>query len=138
MHASEIVRWLAGLVVVGFAAFLIGLAALIIVRPAVAERFIRRFASSAVTHYAEQALRLLVGAALVAFADSMRATPVFKLFGWAMVASTLALLVLPWRWHQQYGTWAIPLVIRRFWVFAAGAFALGAFVLWGASRAIAS
>lgn len=72
MRSVEIVNWLSGIVVVGFCLFLIGLAVVIATMPALAERFLRSFASSAHAHYTEQGLRLLVGAAVVNLANSMR------------------------------------------------------------------
>ena len=54
-----------------------------------AERFLRAFASSARSHYTEQGLRLLVGAALVNSASAMRYPGLFTLFGWLIVRSAL-------------------------------------------------
>jgi hypothetical protein len=127
---------LSGMLVVAFGVFLVGLAALIAIRPRLAERFIRSFASSARAHYAEQALRLIAGGALVMFAPSMWYPGVFRLFGWLIVVTAVALLLLPWRWHYEYGKWAIPLVIRHMKLFALGAVALGLLVFYGVSRVV--
>jgi hypothetical protein len=127
---------LSGMLVVAFGVFLVGLAALIAIRPRLAERFIRSFASSARAHYAEQALRLIAGGALVMFAPSMWYPDVFRLFGWLIVVTAVALLLLPWRWHYEYGKWAIPLVIRHMKLFALGAVALGLLVFYGVSRVV--
>ena len=64
------------MIVVAFGVFLIGLAGLIAIKPRLAERFLRSFASSARAHYTEQALRLIAGGALVSFAPSMLPEPV--------------------------------------------------------------
>jgi hypothetical protein len=136
MRFAEIVSLLSGLVVVGFSMFLIGLAAVIASKPPLAERFLRSFASSARAHYTEQGLRLLAGAAIVTFANSMWYPRLFELFGWLVVVTAIGLILMPWRWHQKFGTWAIPLVIRHMWLFALGAFALGSFILCCASRAV--
>jgi hypothetical protein len=125
-----------GVVVVGFCLFLIGLAGVIAARPALAERFLRSFASSARAHYTEQGLRLLVGAAIVNFASSMWYPELFKLFGWLIVVTAVGLLLMPWQWHHKLGTWMMPLVIRHMRLFALGATALGAFILYGVSRAV--
>jgi hypothetical protein len=53
----------AAVVVVGFGLLLIVLTGVAFARPALAESFLMRFASSARTHYVEQIFRLLVGAA---------------------------------------------------------------------------
>jgi hypothetical protein len=125
-------------VVVGFCLFLIGLAVVIAAKPSLAERFLRSFASSARAHYTEQGLRLLVGAAIVNFASSMWYPELFKLFGWLIVVTAVALLLTPWQWHHKFGMRVMPLVIRHLGLFALGASALAAFILYGVSRAVTS
>ena len=78
---------LSGVVVVAFGVFLTGLAVLIAIKSQLAERFLRSFASSARAHYAEQALRLIAGGAMVIFAPSMWYPDLFKLFGWLIVVT---------------------------------------------------
>lgn len=136
MRSVEFMSLVSGLVVVSFSFFLIGLAAVIATRPALAERFLRSFASSARTHYTEQVLRLLVGAALVNVARVMWYSNVFKLFGWLVVVTAVGLLLTPWQWHHKFGKWAIPLVIRHLRLFAIGAFTLGTLILFGMSRVV--
>ena len=138
MRSVEIVSVLSGIVVVGFCLFLIGLAVVIVTKPSLAERFLRSFASSARAHYSEQGLRLLVGAAIVNFASSMWYPELFKLFGWLIVVTTVGLLLVPWRWHQKFGMQVMPLVFRHMRLFALGASALGAFVLYSVSRGASS
>jgi len=138
MRSVEIVSVFSGIVVVGFCLFLIGLAVVIATKPSLAERFLRSFASSARAHYTEQGLRLLVGAAIVNFASSMWYPELFKLFGWLIVVTAVGLLLVPWRWHHKFGMWVMPLVIRHMRLFALGASALGAFVLYGVSRGTSS
>lgn len=130
--------WIPGLVVTGFGLFLIGLALMMALEPALAERFLRSFASSARAHYTEQGVRLLVGAAMVAFADSMWYPERFRLFGWIILATTVGLLLIPWQWHHRFASRAMPPVYQHMRLFALGAFALGAFVLYGVSRAVLS
>ena len=50
---------------------------------------------------------------MVIFAPSMWYPDLFRLFGWLIVVTAVALLLLPWRWHYEFGKWAIPLVIRH-------------------------
>ena len=134
MRSVEIVRSLSGIVVVGFCLFLTGLAVVSATKPALAERFLRSFASSARAHYTEQGLRLLVGVALVIFASSMWYPELFRLFGWLIVVTTAGLLLIPWRWHQKFATRVMPPVFGHLTLFALGAFALGGFILYAASR----
>jgi hypothetical protein len=129
-------RILSGMLVVSFGVFLTGLAALIATKPRLAERFLRSFASSARAHYVEQTLRLIAGGALVIFAPSMWYSHLFSLLGWLIVATAAALLLLPWRWHHEFGKWAMPSVIGHMKLFAFGAFALGILVFYGVSRVV--
>jgi len=131
-----IIEVLSGTLVVAFGFFLIGLAVLIATNPQLAERFLRGFARSARAHYTEQALRLVAGGAMVTFASSMWHPDLFKLFGSLIVVTSLALLLLPWRWHYEMGKRTIPLVIRYMKLFALGAFALGVLVFYGVSRVV--
>jgi len=135
---AQLVSALSGIVLVGFCACLFGLAAVVGLRPSLAEQFLRSFASSGRAHYTEQGLRLLVGTAMVNFAGLMWYPELFALFGWLIVVTSIALLLVPWRWHQRLGTWVIPLTIRYMRLYALGAVALAAFVLYGLSRAVFS
>ncbi len=131
-------RLLSGIVVVGFGLYLIGLAVVIALKPLLAERFIKSFASSARAHYTEQVSRLTVGAAIVIFAPSMWYPDLFEGFGWLIIITTVGLLLIPWQWHNKFGRLAIPLAIRHLQLYALGASALGAFILYAVSRAALS
>ncbi|MEQ8762964.1 MAG: hypothetical protein RL885_03485 [Planctomycetota bacterium] len=121
---------LSGTVVVLFGVALILLGALIVFRPKLATRFLKGFASSPATHYGEQAVRLIVGAALIHYSPEMRASDAFHVLGWLLAGTAAALLLVPWRWHHQFAQQAIPLVLRFSWLYAAGSAALGAAILY--------
>jgi hypothetical protein len=127
---------LSGTLVAVFGVLLTALAVLIAIKPQLAERFLRSFASSPRAHYTEQLLRLVAGGALVIFAPWMWYSELFRLLGWLIIITAAALLVLPWRWHNTFGTWAIPLVIRYMKLFAVGALALAIFIFYGMSRVL--
>lgn len=127
---------LSGTVVIAFGLFLLGLAALTLVDPARAARFLRLFASSARAHYTEQLLRLIVGVGLVIFSRSMWFSAIFRIFGWIMVVTAIGLLFMPWRWHHRFARWVIPMVIRHLRWFGIGAFALSVLVLYGITRIV--
>lgn len=136
MRSFDTVSLVSGVVVVGFGLFLVGLAVVIAARPLLAERFLRSFASSAPAHYAEQGVRLLVGAAVVAFSREMRYPEVFNAFGWLLVITTVALLLIPWQWHHRFAARVMPPVIRHLRLFALAALALAAFILYSVSAAL--
>jgi hypothetical protein len=122
---------LAGIVVTGFGFFLIILAWLGFVKPALFQRFIRSFASSARAHYTEQVLRLLIGAALVVLAPATWHTALFRVVGWLIFGTAVGLIILPWRWHWWFGQLVIPRLLRHLKLYAVGLFAFGVFLLSG-------
>ncbi len=130
MHRPEILDLLAGLVVVGFSLFLLGLGLVCMTKPAVAKHFLTLFASSASAHYLEQGVRLLVGLALLTFADSMRFPASFRFLGWIIVVTTTGLLLIPWQWHNKFSARVMPPLLRRLPLLALGAVALGTFILY--------
>jgi len=129
-------RILSGIIVLSIGVFLIGLSVVIAIKPMLAQRFLKSFASSAGAHYTELALRLTGGAAIVIFAPSMFFSYLFKFFGWIIVITTVGMLLIPWQWHHKFSEWVIPLVIRHLKLYAIGAFTLGSFILFVTFRSI--
>jgi protein-S-isoprenylcysteine O-methyltransferase Ste14 len=127
---------LSGTLVTLLGVLLTAFAVLIAIKPKLAEQFLRSFASSPRAHYSEQLLRLIAGGALVSFAPWMWHPDLFRVLGWLIVATALVLLLLPWRWHNTFGTWAIPLVIRYMKLYAVGASALAILIFYGVSRVL--
>jgi hypothetical protein len=121
----------AAVVVVVFGLSLITFTGVAFAKPARAERFLMSFASSARTHYVEQACRLAVGAALVVLSSTMWEPTMFWLFGWAIVASSAALICVPWQWHDRLGKRVRPMLVRYLKPYAIAAFALGMLLLYG-------
>ncbi len=121
----------AAVVVVTFGLFLIGLTGVVFMRPAVAERFLRAFASSAKAHYTEQAFRLMIGASLVVLSQTMWQPTLFRVTGWAIIISSLALILTPWQWHHRFATHALPKLIRFMKLYAIGLLLFGVLLLYG-------
>lgn len=122
---------LAGIVVVAYALAFIAFAGVVLARPALAERLLASFASSARAHYVEMAFRVLIGTALVMSAPAMWPANLFGVIGWAIVISAVALLLMPWRWHHGLGKRVLPTLIRRMKLYAVGVFAFGCLLLYG-------
>jgi len=118
-------------VVVAFGLALIAFPGVAFAKPTIAERFLTAFASSARTHYVEQVVRLLVGAALVVRSPNMWQPKMFCLVGWAIGVSSAVLLCVPWQWHHRLGERLLPLLVRHLRLYAVGALALGALLLYG-------
>ena len=122
---------LASIVVVAFALFLVGLTVVVFVRPAIAERFFLCFANSARSHYTEMTVRLLVGLSLVVLSPAMWQPTLFRLIGWAIVVTSIALILTPWRWHHRFGQVVLPTLVRRLRMYALGLLAFGCLLLYG-------
>jgi hypothetical protein len=118
-------------VIVAFGLSLIAFTGVAFAKPATAERFLTAFASSARTHYVEQILRLLIGAALVVLAPTMWQGRMFWLVGWAIVVSSVALMCVPWQWHHQFAERLLPIVVRHLRLCAVAPFAFGVLLLYG-------
>jgi hypothetical protein len=122
---------LASFVVVAFGLLLIAFTGVTFAKPALAERLLKPFASSARTHYIEQVCRLLIGTALVVLSPAMWQPNMFRLVGWAIVISSAALMCVPWQWHHRFGERVRPILVGHLKLYAAGAFAFGALLLYG-------
>jgi hypothetical protein len=118
-------------ILVAFSLFLIGITVVVFARPAAAERFFMAFASSARTHYAEQLVRLLVGASLIIRSAAMWQPKVFSFVGWAIALTSLALIITPWQWHHRFGEKVRPMLIRWMKVYAVGLLAFGVLIIYG-------
>src|SRR5580700_6106642 len=121
----------AGAILVAFGFFLIGLTVVVFAKPAVAERLFMAFASSARTHYTEQVVRLLIGAALIIRSGAMWQPKVFWLVGWGIALSLLVLILTPWQWHDRFGEEVRPRLIRHMKLFAVGLLAFGVSLIYG-------
>ena len=53
----------------------------------------------------EQAIRIVVGTALILRSASSKMPLLLSVFGWMLVVSSLIILALPVRWHGAFGTW---------------------------------
>lgn len=122
----------AEIVVAASSVFLMGLAGVMIVKPAMTERFILSFASSARAHYTEMFFRLLFGASLALLSRAMWQANLFLILGWAIIISSVALLIMPWQWHYRLGKRVLPILIRYMKFYALGVFAFGVVLLYGA------
>ena len=128
----------AGAILVAFGVFLIGLTVVVFAKPAVAERFFMAFASSARTHYTEQAVRLLIGASLVIRSGAMWQPKVFWFVGWGIVLSSVVLILTPWQWHDRFGEEVRPMLVRHMKLFAVGLLAFGVLLIYGVFTAVST
>ena len=121
-------------VVISAGLFFVSLGGISLLAPSHASRFLGGFADSPTKHYAELAVRFLVGAAFVLAAPEARVSGMFSLLGWALLVTTSGLLLIPWRWHHRFARHAVPEALRFLPLVGASSVLLGAFVLWSVFR----
>ena len=92
----------ATIVVAAFSVWLIGVGLFALAKPMLARRAIGWFAGSAAVHFGELGLRALVGLALVRAAPLFGPERIIELTGWAILASSVAIMLAPRRWHRAY------------------------------------
>ena len=111
--------------------YLCGFGLLALVAPTRAGRFLLAFAQSPPAHYFELALRLLAGAGFIAGAPLLPGAVAWRAFGWALVLTTLALALLPWRWHQRFAARVVPQALAHLRSMGVVSVLVGAAVLAG-------
>lgn len=116
-------------IVVLYGVYLCALAAVSILAPSRANRFLLGFAGSRQAHFLELLTRLVVGGAFLVHAPNMLVPRLFGIFGWVLVGTTACLLVLPWRWHRRFARYAVPRATRHLGLIGVCSLALGIFIL---------
>ncbi|MBA4046562.1 MAG: hypothetical protein C0471_19445 [Erythrobacter sp.] len=74
-------------------------------RPERALHVLSLTASTRTINNVEQGLRLSAGVALLLRAPASKLPQSFEIAGWFIMLSSLALLVIPLRWHAAYACW---------------------------------
>jgi hypothetical protein len=101
--------------------WLVGVAFLMALRPHYCLHLLEKMTTSLKRsswrlQFTEQGLRVLAGAALIVRAPASKLPPVFEVAGWILVATSLAIMVAPIRWHGAYGDlllkWLKPAALR--------------------------
>ncbi|HEU4812894.1 MAG TPA: hypothetical protein VFS99_01525 [Xanthomonadaceae bacterium] len=123
------IEGLALVVVVMAGLYFIALATVSLCLPSRASRFLLGFADSGTKHYAELLLRCVVGAALVLHAPRMLFSSGFAMFGWLLLLTTAALLLVPWRWHERFAKQAVPRALEYLTLIGIASFGMGALIL---------
>lgn len=112
---------IAFLIVAASGLWLIGVAALMALRPRYCLHLLgwmatRLAASDWRLNLIEQGLRLMAGAALIVRAPWSKLPWLFEVAGWLLVGTSILIVILPVRWHGAYGGWLLkwltPRVVR--------------------------
>jgi len=117
-------------IVVLVALFFLLLGVLAFVKPARIHGFLLGFADSALKHYAELLVRLLVGTSLLLVARESAYTGVLSGFGWLLIITTAVMALIPWRVHHRFTQSAVPKALRFLPLMGLASLAIGAFLLW--------
>ena len=107
-------------IVIAAGTWLAGVGLLMLARPAFCLQLFERMTASLESsnwrlQVSEQGLRILAGAALVVRAPAAKLPLAFEIAGWALVASSVMVLLAPIRWHGAYGRWWTGR-IRPWWI----------------------
>lgn len=121
----------AKIVVIKFGLLLIGLGTVMVIKPSMAEGFVAAFASSRKGHLAEMLFRLVFGTSLGLTWMSMWQPQLFRLLAWTIILSSIALLILPWQFHQRFGSRVIPVLVRHMRLYGLGVLAFGVLIGYG-------
>ena len=121
---------LAKSITIFFGLYLIFLFIMVLFKKEKAINFFSSFASSAKTHYIEQTLRMLAGIGVFFYSEKMIYPIIFKYFSYLLICVSVLLFLTPWKLHNKYGEWAIPLTIKYIFVYALFAFILGTFIVF--------
>ncbi len=128
-NVVSILFFISLLVVLLLALYFLTLGAVGLFAPAKAKSFLLGFAGSAAKHYAELIIRLIAGASIVLQAPNFLYPRVFSLFGWMIVATTLCLLFIPWKWHRRFAEKAVPIALGYLPIISIASLVLGFVIL---------
>ncbi len=109
--------------------YFVALAVVAFTAPARASRFLQGFASSAVMHYLELSLRIVVGLAFVTRGPAMLFPLLFVTFGWILVITTSVIFLVPWHWHLRFAQKTVPKALRHLPLVALVSWGLGALII---------
>jgi uncharacterized protein YjeT (DUF2065 family) len=132
----QFITLLAGVVVVLAGLYFVGFGVLAVVVPSATAGYLRGFAGSVRLHVLELVTRFVVGAAFVEYASEMLFGGTFHMFGWVLVITTVALAILPWRWHQRFAQTAVPAALRYLPIIGIAAVLAGGIVVWAVAAAV--
>jgi hypothetical protein len=88
--------------------YFLALGGLALFAPQPARRFLLGFVGSASKHYAELAIRLVIGASFMVAAPRLQWPTVWLGFAWILLITTAVLLLIPWRWHRAFAERSVP------------------------------
>lgn len=98
--------------VLAAAGYLLLLGGSALVRPKLAAQFLGGFATTPTLHFAELAIRLLIGSAFVFSAPRLAYGTAIAAVGWVLIATSVLLALVPWRLHRRFAAWSVPRALQ--------------------------
>lgn len=120
----------AKMVVVATAIYFLILGTIALVRPKSARAFLLGFADTSLKHYAELAVRLIVGGAMLLVARDSAYPIALATFGWILVVSTAFMALMPWRLHRRFSQSAVPRALRYLPWIGVSSLIMGGLLFW--------
>lgn len=115
------------------AIYFLVLGAIALVRPTNARAFLLGFADTSLKHYAELAVRLIVGGAMLLVARDSAYSTALAAFGWLLVVSTAFMALMPWRLHHRFAQSAVPRALRYLPLIGVSSLIMGGLLFWAAT-----
>ena len=94
----EIAKW----TIIVFGVFFIFVGGIMLFRPNVARRTLRKAGSTNLINYGEITIRMIPAIALIIFSDYSKYPEFFKLFGWFMLITSFVLYFVPKKLHHNF------------------------------------
>lgn len=120
----------AQIIVLLISVYLFSFGVISLIYPQKAAKFLLGFATRPALHYLEMLLRILAGAAFVRSAPELLVAPFFRSVGWILIATSIGLIALPWRWHQQFAKRAVPQALPHLNLIALSSCAFAVFIFY--------
>lgn len=108
MEASSLVVPLATGLVTLLGLFLVALGVAACTRHTAAGALLAGFAGSAFNHYAELAVRLAFGWALILASPNLSGPTWLAGAGWVLLVTSAPMLLVPWKLHRSFARLAVP------------------------------
>ena len=117
------------IVVVTAGIFLLMLGVLALLVPDQFGKFLLAFAQTSRLHFAELALRLVVGVSFLVCWPFMQWGGVFRVVGWVLIITTLIMVLVPWQKHREFACWAVPKALSYTSAVGVCSLVMGSFVV---------
>lgn len=100
------------------------------IRPSAAGAFLAGFAGTACRHYAELAVRMAFGWALIHASADLTAASWIAGAGWVLLVTSGLMLLVPWKLHRSFARRAVPKAPAALRAMGVPALCGGALLLW--------